>query len=232
MPLLVRSDLGDLRSDVLTPYGYGGIQWNSALTEVELARCGERAPRRADRVAVRSIPPFLPEQADHSRGLPGLHVASNARTVVVDTSSDAEAMRARMHKRSRNAVSSAIRRGLAADIEPVTDARLAEFRALYDSTMVRVGAGGQHLHGDAYYAALLGPGSDLLVCTVRDEDGAAVAASLVLVDRSFAHYHLPRGTSSERRGRLGHHLGRRTRAHVGGCLRPHARHQWTSSTST
>jgi lipid II:glycine glycyltransferase (peptidoglycan interpeptide bridge formation enzyme) len=103
-----------------------------------------------------------------------------------------------MKGRSRTAVRKAEKSGLRACIRPVKGADVNDgspFRALYGSTMMRLGAGRSYLFTDAYYAHLVaGLGDDLLLAEVRDPSHEVVAASLLMRHAPYLHYHLSAST--------------------------------------
>jgi hypothetical protein len=68
---------------------------------------------------------------------------------------------------------------------------LRSFRALYEQTMKRLAAGAAFHFGETYFARLAsGLGQDLVLVSVIDTGGIAVAQALLLCGARYGHYHL------------------------------------------
>jgi hypothetical protein len=80
---------------------------------------------------------------------------------------------------------------------------LERFRAVYDETMRRIGAGEHYLFPAEYYRELAeGLGERLGVALARRGD-EVVGGSLFMADRRFAHYHLSGATDAGRELKAG-----------------------------
>jgi hypothetical protein len=83
------------------------------------------------------------------------------------------------------------------------DQALGRFRAVYDDTMKRLGAGEFYLFPPAYYRALADGLADRLGVAVALHEGDVVGAAMFLADRRFAHYHLSGTTDAGRELKAG-----------------------------
>jgi predicted N-acyltransferase len=83
------------------------------------------------------------------------------------------------------------------------DDSLESFRAVYDGTMERLGAGGFYLFPQEYYRALREGLGERLGVALALHDGEPVGGALFLADRRFAHYHLSGTTDAGRELKAG-----------------------------
>lgn len=196
IPLEIRSDLPEHR-DAVTPYGYGGIYADPSLAMEEIAdawRDSKRILADAGVVAVfLRFAPFLTMNFNRLSELPGLELEHTSNTVSVPLS-DAASAWAGLRGRARTAVRKAQAQGFSGFVQVAAPSDLADmspFRTLYESTMYRVNASSSYLFGDQYYRTLLNTNEEtVFLAQVRDSTGHIVAASLVLLDKETAHYHL------------------------------------------
>ena len=105
-----------------------------------------------------------------------------------------------MEGRCRTSIRKAERSGVTASVWPVMPADVAAgspFRALYEGAMRRRSAAKRFFFPDAYYDTLAsGLDSSLFMVSARGDDGAVVAAALLLKHGDLLHYHLS-GSSPE-----------------------------------
>jgi serine/alanine adding enzyme len=107
-----------------------------------------------------------------------------------------------LHKHHRRSVKQGDRRGLRVTDRQVENDAMAGFRALYESTMERVGAAAFYHFPDAYWRSLrTGLGPNLSLAEISDEGGEVLAAALLLRTPPWLHYHL--GASTEQGRRVG-----------------------------
>jgi hypothetical protein len=80
---------------------------------------------------------------------------------------------------------------------------LGEFRAVYDQTMERLGAGEHYVFPSEYYERLAAGLGDRLGVALARRGGETVGAALFMADRRFAHYHLSGATDTGRELKAG-----------------------------
>lgn len=199
LPLILRQIPGTQHIDATTPYGYGGFHIAEHFSAKQIEQLWEQTRSvLVDRGVVSlflRFPPFLARQAERAASLPGLNVRNVASTVLVSTGST-QSMWMSMHKRSRTAVRAAEKLGARAEVVLASSSLVEETRGLYESTMRRVGAADGYLFPDDYYHALSQLGDRLHIVRVLDGAEDCVAASFVLSDGKFAHYHLSGSTGT------------------------------------
>jgi predicted N-acyltransferase len=83
------------------------------------------------------------------------------------------------------------------------DDALERFRAVYDGTMERLGAGEFYLFPQEYYRVLREGLGERLGVALALRDGEPVGGALFLADRRFAHYHLSGTTDAGRELKAG-----------------------------
>lgn len=197
LPLILRQIPGTQHIDATTPYGYGGLHIAEHHSANETEELWEQTRSALIDLGVVSLflrfPPFIPRQAELAASIPGLKVREIANTVLVSTGAT-ESMWMAMHKRSRTAVRAAEKLGARAEVVLASASLIDETRELYECTMRRVGAADGYLFPDAYYDSLSQLGDRLQIVRVVDAGGVCVAASFVLTDDEFAHYHLSGST--------------------------------------
>lgn len=197
LPLILRRIPGTEHVDATTPYGYGGLGFSDRLNDRDAVELWIGVREALIERGVVSLfvrfPPFLPSQADRAAGLPGLNVRSVANTILVPTNRTDE-MWSAMHKRSRTSVRAAEKVGCFAEVVRATTPMIQQAREMYELTMDRVGAAQGYLFPDEYYRELENLGERLMIVRVTGPDGSCVAASFVLVDDLYAHYHLSGST--------------------------------------
>ncbi|MGJ9411594.1 GNAT family N-acetyltransferase [Aeromicrobium sp. CF4.19] len=231
VPLLIRPLSIDGARDAITPYGYGGIHIDTSLRPDERSALWSAflqllCDQNIISVFFRFAPFAASGSAAQVRALEGLEVEHLSDTVLVEIS-DPDSMWSTMRGRARTAVRAAEKAGLSATVGCVDEEGLDTFRCLYDQTMERVSAAGQHRHGLDYYHQLLEKPDRVRMVRVVDRERTAVASCLVLLDSDIAHYHLS-GSSGTAPGATNLMLWRlltwageneRTSVHLGGGLR-------------
>ena len=80
---------------------------------------------------------------------------------------------------------------------------LERFRAVYDETMRRIGAGEHYLFPAEYYRALATGLGERLGVALAHRGDEVVGGSLFMADRRFAHYHLSGATDAGRELKAG-----------------------------
>jgi len=200
-PLLVRPipDEDGLR-DVTSPYGYGGpVGFGAAPPWNAFHAAYERWCR--DNRIVSTFIRFHPLYENQRHAAPSMRVESLAGTVGWRIDPDRDILD-RLHKHHRRSVKQGDRRGLRVAERQVEKDGMARFRALYESTMERVGAGAFYHFPDAYWHSLrTGLGPNLSLAEISDEGGEVLAAALLLRTPPWLHYHL--GASTEEGRRVG-----------------------------
>lgn len=197
LPYVVSAS-GDNVCDAISPYGYSGIYVAPACTPGDLALFWKLACERLRAEGVVAVflrfSPLDDASRECAASLEGIRMTRRGDTVMVPVRHGADAVWTAMEGRARTAIRKAEKVGLVGDIRPAVPADLgpeAPFRNLYEETMRRVKSAPGYLFDDRYYQSLLsGLGDDLMIATVRQPDGAAVAASLVMAHRDRVHYHL------------------------------------------
>ena len=80
---------------------------------------------------------------------------------------------------------------------------LERFRAVYDETMRRIGAGEHYLFPAEYYRELAAGLGDRLGVALARRGDEVVGGSLFMADRRYAHYHLSGATDAGRELKAG-----------------------------
>jgi serine/alanine adding enzyme len=198
-PLLVRPILHepDVR-DVTSPYGYGGPvgfgavpPWKAFYADYE----GWCTDNRIITTFVR----FHPLLGNHREAARSMCVVPLAGTVAwrIEAGRDLLAQLAKHHQRIVHRTTD-----FRVVQQEFADEGIARFRALYASTMRRVGARSFYHFPDTYWEALrAGLGPKLSLAEVVDEGGRVLAAALLLMTPPWLHYHL--GASTEEGRRVG-----------------------------
>jgi len=196
LPLML-TELGNGQFEAQSPYGYSGMYLGSGNSP-EVHRDAWRSAREllldfgVVSIFLRHAP-FEPRSVEIARTFEGIEHTVVSSTIAIDTVKKDDVWNA-MRGRARTAVRKALNAGMTAEVIPARREDLvagSNFRRLYESTMQRLEADRQHYYSDAYYSMLLrGLGEGLQLATVYSSAGEAVAASLVMVDKSGVHYHL------------------------------------------
>jgi len=193
LPLVFRQISGTDFIDAATPYGYAGLHIDERLSDDKIKQYWKETLSILKRERVVSVflrfPPFIPQQSEQASKLEGLTVAKVARTVLVPTGAD-EIMWSRMTRTARNKVRVAKKAGCSVEIVEASPRVINEARSLYEQTMHKVRATKNYYFGDDYYINLAKLGAQLHIARVLDSGGTCVAASFILSDHRFAHYHL------------------------------------------
>jgi hypothetical protein len=190
--------------DAATPYGYGGVLPLSASVDFgaelrQLRAWG--ASNDVVSVLVRLHP--LVGGFAHLSETDGARVWEHGPTAAIELSR-VEGDRLGGMSKGRKADLSAARRELEVSWGS-GEARLEQFRTVYDETMTRLGAGAFYLFPPEYYRSLaagLGDGLGVALAWRGDE---IVGGALFLADPSgrFAHYHLSGTTDAGRELKAG-----------------------------
>ncbi len=202
-PLLLRElPFGEDGLDAVTPYGYGGLlplaAGSDPVTDVRQLRdwC---ATEGVVSVLLRLHP--LLGGSERLSETDDVDVREHGPTRALDLSRVEDGRLAGMSK-GRKADLNVARRELQVWWESDEEA-LERFRAVYDATMRRLGAGEHYLFPAEYYRELsAGLGDRLGVALARRGD-EVVGGSLFMADRRFAHYHLSGATEAGRELKAG-----------------------------
>jgi lipid II:glycine glycyltransferase (peptidoglycan interpeptide bridge formation enzyme) len=193
VPLILRT-LNDGTKDAISPYGYSGVYASPALTSIQIQEAWSATINCLRQLSVISVllrhSPLVP-QAPH---VPGQHSIISGHPTMALGLTDNETAWSGMEGRCRTSIRKALKNGYTAEVRQATSLDLApagNFRRLYEETMTRRAASALYFFGDAYYRELLdGLGSNLLIAAVRDREGAAVSATLLMRHTQRLHYHL------------------------------------------
>jgi len=195
-PLLLREVEGG-RTDVVTPYGYGGP-----------VAAGDEAPARGfyeayekwcrDRGAVSTFIRFHPLFANHAYAGPQVTVEALGDTV--GWRLQGHDLLAGMHRSHRNKCRKAERSGVVVEaVEAPAD--LSQFVALWQATMERVGAADFYFFPPPYWELLSTGLREHLVRFDAKLEDELVASALCFATAPWLHYHL--GATSDRAREVG-----------------------------
>lgn len=189
---------GETWFDVISPYGYSGtalaqdcvaddfVTFRRELTvALKQQRCVTEFHRQGSFVA----------GAELMQGvLGGEELRHIANTLQIPLDGGHEMVFARYEGRARTKVRKAKKLGYSWSCRPaVMDDALPDsiFRALYQSTMERLGAAPYYLFSDEYFQSLISGLSDrVFVYSVNDASGVAKVAGIFFVWRDILHLHL------------------------------------------
>jgi hypothetical protein len=204
-PLLLRElPFGEDGCDAVTPFGHGGLLplANGADLRADVDQLRDWCRANGVISCLLRLHPLL-GAFEHLSETDGVDVLEHGPTSAVDLSRLRDGRLAGMSK-GRKADLSAARRELEVSWEAGSDA-LEAFRAVYEETMVRLGAGEKYFFAQEYYRALAdGLGAGLGIALAR-RNGDVVGGSLFLADPvgPFAHYHLSGTTEAGRELKAG-----------------------------
>jgi hypothetical protein len=208
-PLLLRSlPFGAEGYDAATPYGYGGV--------LPLGPAGSAGSDPASEVrqlrnwcvtngivsCLLRLHPLLggPDQLSETDEV---EIHEHGPTTALDPRRiDGATGRLPGLSKGRKADLTIARRELQLSWETGDDT-LERFRAVYDGTMERLGAGESYLFPPEYYRALREGLGERLGVALALRDGEPVGGALFLADRRFAHYHLSGTTDAGRELKAG-----------------------------
>lgn len=182
--------------DIVTPYGYGGVQAPStaALTAFRQEFVEESRQRGLVAEFVRGHP--LDMTADMVRAwMPD--ATTTHSTFGVRVEADPEEYFTQAEGRHRTAVRKAQKNELRIEEHPPESVLSAAspFRQIYAETMARVGASARLRLGDDYFQRLASLGSDrLFALEALDAEGGTLAAALFMTNAGRMHYHLSGAT--------------------------------------
>jgi serine/alanine adding enzyme len=177
------------RTDVTTPYGYGGPVSAGADADAFYAAYEDWC---RERDVVSTFVRFHPLYANHRYA----RIPAEPLGETIAWRLQGDDLLGRLHPHHRRVIRKAQREGLEVSVEEGAD--LGEFVQLYERTMQRLEAGAFYRFGDEYWRSLI----DLsgVVVTARQE-GALAAAVLCFASEPWLHYHL--GATSDDGRRLG-----------------------------
>ena len=182
------------RLDAITPYGYGGPVAAGPEPPVErFYELYERWCRSAG--VVSTFIRFHPLYANQLQAPAVVHVERLADTVAWSLDRELDLF-AQLHPKHRNKVRKARATGLEVSVQEAP-ASLAEFAALYDATMSRLGADEFYFFPPEYWTTLEGLRDRIVLAEARFA-GELAAAALCFATPPWLHYHVS-GTSE--RGR-------------------------------
>jgi len=209
-PLLLRElPFGQDGFDAVTPYGYGGVLPLARATSVlgsdpvsDLRQLRDWCVTESVVSVLIRLHPLLGDFA-HLAEMDGVSIREHGPTTAVYLSRVEDDRLAGMSK-GRKADLSVARRELEISWEG-SDEALERFRAVYDGTMRRVGAGEHYLFPPEYYRALAEGLGDRLGVALALRGEEVVGGSLFLADARgrFAHYHLSGTTNAGRELKAG-----------------------------
>jgi serine/alanine adding enzyme len=196
-PLLLRElPFGQDGFDAVTPYGYGGLLPLARDTSVlgsdpvsNLRQLRDWCVSNGVVTVLLRLHPLLGD-LPHLGQLDGVQMRRHGPTTVVDLARVEMGRLAGMSK-GRKADLNVARRELEVSWAGGGEA-LEQFRAVYDGTMRRLGAGEHYLFPPEYYRALAEGLGDRLGVALALRGDEVVGGSLFLTDGRgrFAHYHL------------------------------------------
>jgi hypothetical protein len=208
-PLLLRPlPFGEDGFDAATPYGYGGVLplgRDSSVTGTvptsELRQLRDWCVSAGVVSCLLRLHPVLggPRQLSDP-GTAEVEIREHGPTTAVDLSRFSGGRLEGMSK-GRKADLAIARRELRLSWND--HEALERFRAIYDDTMRRVGAGEFYLFPADYYRTLASGLGDRLGTALALLDGEAVGGALFLADRRLAHYHLSGTTDAGRELKAG-----------------------------
>ena len=202
-PLLLRElPFGEDGLDAITPYGYGGLlplgTGTDPVTDVRQLR--DWCATEGVASALLRLHPLL-GGSERLSETDGVEVREHGPTSAVDLSRVEEGRLGGMSK-GRKADLNVARRELEIAWESDEEA-LERFRAVYDETMRRIGAGEHYLFPAEYYRELAAGLADRLGVALARRGDEVVGGSLFMADRRFAHYHLSGATDAGRELKAG-----------------------------
>ena len=208
-PLLLRPlPFGEEGFDAATPYGYGGVVPLGPDTSGLGSDPASEVRQLRDWCATAGVVSCLlrlhpllggPGQLSAADS-PDLDIREHGPTTAIDLARLTNGRLEGMSK-GRKADLTIARREL--ELAWGGDDALEQFRAVYDGTMQRVGAGDFYLFPPAYYRALADGLGDRLGVALALLDGEPVGGALFLAGRRFAHYHLSGTTEAGRELKAG-----------------------------
>ena len=196
LPLILRS-LPDGGLDATSPYGYPGpLATTDDPGFIEVALAGAREVLAAAGVvsAFVRLHPLLNTVPPRSFG----SIVRHGDTIAVDLTGPDGDLWAQLRSNHRRDITRAREAGCVARIDP-TWSHLADFKAIYRSTMARRDASAYYFFDDAYFDDLRAALPDRLHLCVVEVQGEAAAAGLFVETDGIVEYHL--GGTDER------HLG-------------------------
>jgi serine/alanine adding enzyme len=208
-PLLLRElPFGQDGFDAVTPYGYGGLLPLTRDAYVPVSDTVSDLRQLRDWCASNGVVSVLirlqPLLGDPPLGqTAGVQVRRHGPTTAIDLTRVVEGSLAGMSKGRKTDLSVA-RRELEISWESGAEA-LERFRAIYDETMRRLGAGEHYLFPPEYYRALAEGLGDSLGVALARRGGEAVGGALFMADPAgrWAHYHLSGTTDAGRELKAG-----------------------------
>jgi Acetyltransferase (GNAT) domain len=194
-PLIVREIGEGPERDAISPYGYPGIQVDSALGPLIGESNAEAAiePAAIDFSATGLVSLFI----RHALGEPPLCATTMRNLVQV---ADPE-LPAKSRPSDRNQINRNLRRGYELALVPgpeTTAWQRAGFLAAYEQTMRRTGAAQRYFFGAPYFDRILSSARTWLVLASAP-GGEVAAASIAALSDGFLHYYLSGSADSNLR---------------------------------
>lgn len=177
--------------DIVTPYGYGGPlchgQDDAHRNSIEGFHTDFCAYCRDTHIVSEFVRfhPLLGNATSLAHGLSCDYVRD---TVVVALMPEVDPI-CTFPSKTRNMVRKAMKNGVTIDISS-SDASLAEFRELYESTMERNCALPYYFFSDQYYRDVMTLLNPQPFIAIARYEGIAIAAAIFLRQGKFLHYHL------------------------------------------
>ena len=202
-PLLLRElPFGGDGLDAATPYGYGGLLPLAVGSDpvTDLHRLRDWCVTNGVVSVLLRLHPLVGGLGDLS-GLAWAEVHEHGPTAAIDLSRVQDGRLTGMSK-GRKADLGVARRELAVSWERGEEA-LERFRAVYDETMTRIGAGEYYLFPPEYYRELAQGLGDRLGVALALHGNEVVGGALFMADRRWAHYHLSGTTDAGRELKAG-----------------------------
>jgi hypothetical protein len=181
---------GPVYHDIEGVYGYNGAVYDSA--DPDFAESFSRAfdSFLAERNVIAEFTRFHPPLRNHLFPRRGLKIFFNRKTVTLDLSPGAAAVREKSYDaKNRNMIRKALKNGLSPAVSDSPEA-FADFHRLYTRTMERLLAEEFYFFDAGYFerARTVFPGTAFVARA--ESAGETAAAALVLTHGIYAHYHL------------------------------------------
>ncbi|WP_245634417.1 GNAT family N-acetyltransferase [Janibacter corallicola] len=192
----IRREIDDDGYDIVSPYGYGGVQAPSPEALASFRR--EFRTASLDRGLVAEFLRGHPlDMNDAMLDAWRPDSVSRHTTFGVMADGDPEDYFEQAQGRHRTAVRKAVKNGIrVSEVDPHTTVRSdSPFRRIYADTMARVGASSRLHLGDDYFHRLTSLGPDrLTVLEATADNSETVAAAMFMRSGSRVHYHLSGAT--------------------------------------
>lgn len=193
----IRREIDDTLYDILSPYGYGGVQASSSAA-LAAFRSEFLATSKERGLVAEFLRAHPADMTDEMIGAWNPDEITRHTTFGVTINDDVEAYFANAEGRHRTAVRKASKNDLYVHDAGLdsTASSATPFRRIYATTMERVHASSRLLLDDEYFRRIsaLGP-ERLSVLEARTADGETVAAAMFMRQGRRVHYHLSGATA-------------------------------------